>query len=129
MTSTTLTPSAAQNLIQGSERISTIDHSSVAANTAVVLVRRLITKRQILKALRGRAGTFGASSTYVVNVDGVAVPGLSIAIAASNTTVQKAPTSETIVEPGSLVDIECTVAGAGNANTTLQLIMAEVGSN
>lgn len=126
----TQSPSEAQSRITGVETLETLDASVIGTATAVVLARKLALKKYVIKGLRLNVGTTGSAgtTTAVANIDGVAVTGLTVSIANTDTdgtTKVDGPTSETVVDAGSVMDIELTAVATANADVTAQLILAE----
>lgn len=133
MATTTQNPSDAQQGITGVEQLKTIDASQVGAISTAVLVgsRWIADAKYVIKGLRTNVGTCGTAgaTTVVANVNGVAVTGLSVSTdnaEADGITKVDAPTAETTINPGDVVDIEVTAAPTGGADLTAQLLLAKV---
>jgi len=113
-----------------------VRHAAIIGAVAAtpVVARFIADKKYILRGLEMVMGTAGASTTNtgVVNINGVAVTGLSVSIAGSvgNNGVRAfdAPTAETVINPGDVFDMQLTAfAGSGSpANMTASIHLVEV---
>lgn len=114
MAKTTLSPSD-HDLTLGRENPMPLDASVVGNVTAAVLSRVITKRKTLLRGLTCDLATIPGTdpTTITVNVDGVAVPGLVVTYAAGSAVARLnvTPSSETIVDEGSVVDIEVTAVG------------------